>query len=233
MHTSDSERIVIEYERRDRQVPADFYAMTRPVNMQLHLQSLRACVSLLRGAGQLPLSGKRLLDIGCGTGGWLLQFAQCDAEPALMAGIDLSKERIDRARKRLPQADLRVGCANRLPWPDQSFDLVTQFEAFTSILSTDLKHEVAREMMRVLKPDGAILWFDFRVSKPGNRQVKAIRKSEVLELFKGCQVRSKSALLAPPLARMVVGRCWIAGEILHLVPFLRTHCAAVILPAWS
>jgi len=228
--SAERERIVDEYERRDREVSEAYYSMTQPANMLMHFQTVRACTNLLGDAGLLPLSGRRILDVGCGTGGWLLQFAQCDADPALMSGIDLSRDRIDRAKRRLPQADLRTGCASTLPWPDGHFDIVTQFEAFSSILSDEMKRDLAREMVRVLKPGGAILWLDFRVSKRSNQHVKAIREAEIRSLFSGCLVRTSSVLLAPPLARVLAPHYWTACELLHLLPLVRTHYAALVLP---
>jgi len=93
-----------------------------------------------------------------------------------------------------------------------------------------MKQGLAREMIRVVKPDGAILWLDFRVSKRSNRNVKAIREAEIRSLFSGCRIKTSSVLLAPPLARVLAPHCWTACELLHLVPLLRTHYAALVLP---
>src|ERR1700681_993182 len=101
----------------------------------------------------------------------------------MLAGIDLMPDRLDRARHKIPQADLRLGNASELPWPAESFDLLSQSLVFTSILDAGLKHAVAKEMLRVLKPGGSIVWFDFRVSNPTNPEVKGLRRSEIRSLF--------------------------------------------------
>src|SRR5262249_42960136 len=143
-------------------LPADFYALNKPANLLLHQQAERGCICELRRAGLFPLGGRRIADIGCGHGTWLLELVEWGADPWKLSGIDLRPERIGVARQRLPQADLREGDASALPWPDESFDLVSQFVVFTSILDPALKQAVASEMLRVLKPGGHILWFDFR-----------------------------------------------------------------------
>jgi ubiquinone/menaquinone biosynthesis C-methylase UbiE len=194
----------------------------------MHEQALRGIIPLLQRASLFPLSGRRIADIGCGDGTWLLEFAQWGADPADMCGIDLSKERIHRARRRLPQADLRTGGAASLPWPDQSFHLVSQFTVFTSILDPALKRAVAAEMLRVLKPNGVILWFDFRLDNPANPQVRGVRASEVRSLFAGCDVELTSILLAPPLARLIARWSWPLAQLLHTLPLLRTHYAGLI-----
>lgn len=220
------DRIKSEYARREREIPSDRYAWNHPVNYFFHCQTSRACISLLDRAGLFPLTGRRVADIGCGSGQWLLEFAQWDAET--LAGVDLSDTRIERAKAKLPGSDLRAGDARRLPWEDASFDLVSQFTLFTSILSPPVKEEIAAEMMRVVKPEGAILWYDFRVGNPLNSNVAGIRAKEIRALFPGCTVELQSVTLAPPLARSIVPLSWPTALVLESLPFLRTHHLGVI-----
>jgi SAM-dependent methyltransferase len=71
--------------------------------------------------------GWRVLDIGCGAGAFLRLVAERGAAPH---GIDASEALIAFTRSRLPDADLRVGEMEDLPWDDDSFDLVTGFNSF-------------------------------------------------------------------------------------------------------
>jgi ubiquinone/menaquinone biosynthesis C-methylase UbiE len=225
---ADTVRISAEYERRARELPAGFYAWSKPSNLLFHEHALRGCIRMLHRASLFPLTGRRIADIGCGDGTWLLEFLQWGADPAALCGIDLSAERIAWARRRIPQADLRVGSASELPWPDESFDLVSQFTVFTSILDPALKRAVAAEMLRILKPGGAILWFDFRVSNPANPQVCGIPAREIRSLFAGCEIALASVLLAPPLSRLIARWSWTLAELLHALPMFRTHYAGII-----
>jgi SAM-dependent methyltransferase len=225
---ADTARITAEYERRAREIPADFYSLGRPGNLLMHQQTVRSCIGALRHANLYPLHGRRVVDIGCGVGTWLLEFAQWGAEPEDLAGIDLMPARIEGTRRRMPQADLHVGSASDLPWDDESFDLVSQMIVFSTFADPALKRAVAREMLRVLKPGGAILWVDMRVNNPRNPEVKGVRKAEIRELFPGCALELAPALLAPPLSRLIAGRAWALGEALHALPFLRSHYAGLI-----
>jgi len=226
--SSETVRITTEYDRRAREIPEDYYCLSRPANLMMHQQTLRSCLALLRRSSVFPLAGRRIADIGCGSGTWLLEFMRWGAEPSDLAGIDLIPGRIERARLRIPQADLRTGNATKVPWPEGSFDLVSQFMAFTSILEPAVKQAAAAEMLRVLKPGGVILWFDFRIDNPANRQVRGIRAPEIRSLFPECGIRLMSAMLAPPLTRLTAGWAWPLAEILHAMPFLRTHYAGLI-----
>ena len=221
-------RISAEYLRRSRDLPVDFYAWNKPANLASHEQAVRGCIELLHRARLFPLSDLQVLDIGCGSGTWLLEFAQWDARPEDLYGIDLSPERIGKARLRLPSADLRVGSASQLPWPGESFDLVSQFTVFTSILDAGLKRAVAREMWRVLKPGGVVLWFDFRVSNPRNRNVCGIGVAEIRSLFEDGEMEGTPVLLAPPLMRALAAHFRWSIEPLSCFPWLLTHYISLI-----
>jgi ubiquinone/menaquinone biosynthesis C-methylase UbiE len=225
---TDTARISAEYQRRDREIPADFYSWGKPANLLMHQQALRSCIRMLRQASMFPLNGLRVGDIGCGVGTWLLEFVQWGADPSMVGGIDLMPERLDRARRRIPQADLYVGNASELPWPDEHFDLLSQILVFTNMSDPALKRVTAQEMLRVLKPGGGILWFDLRVDNPHNPEVKGLRRDEIRSLFPGCSVELTPTLLAPPISRLIAARCWALGEALHALPFLCTHYAGLI-----
>ena len=225
---SDTLRISAEYERRARELPANFYAWSKPSNLLMHEHALRGCIALLRRARLFPLAGRRILDVGCGAGTWLLEFVQWGADPAALSGIDLSADRIEMAQRRLPQACFHVGSASELPWPDECFDVVSQFTVFTSILDPALRRAVAEEMLRVLKPGGSILWFDFRVNNPANQHVRAVPAREIRSLFAGCETALTPVVLAPPVGRLVADWSWPLAELLYALPFLRTHYAGLI-----
>jgi SAM-dependent methyltransferase len=225
---SEVDRIRIEYARRSRELPPDLYGYNRPVNQFFYCQTFRACVNALSREAMFPLNGKRVADIGCGTGNWLLDFVKWGASPDDIAGIDLDEIRIQQARARLPHADLLCGDASVLPWPDASFDLVTQFTVFTSILDAAMRRRLAVEMLRVVKPSGLILWYDFRVDNPKNRNVHGVSRGEILSLFPGCGIKLCSLTLAPPLARRVVNVSWTAALLLEMLPLARTHYLGLI-----
>jgi len=95
--------------------------------------------------------GQRVLDIGCGVGSFLRLVSKRGADPV---GLDASEELVALARRRLPEADIRLGEMERLPFGDDEFDLVTGFNAF--FFATDIVAAL-REAGRVARPGAPVV----------------------------------------------------------------------------
>lgn len=119
-------------------IRAEHYAtMTRPA---------WAAVAEATGLG----AGLRVLDIACGSG----EFCRLAADRgATVSGVDAAEGMIEIARRVVPEADIRLGPMERLPWPDETFDLVTGFNAFQ--LAEDMVDALA-EARRVTRADGRV-----------------------------------------------------------------------------
>lgn len=74
---------------------------------------------------------------------------------------------------------------------------------FTSILDFQMKQKIAKEMLRILKPKGVILWYDYHVNNPKNPDVKGVKKKEIKRLFPNYSFRFRRITLAPPLVRVI------------------------------
>jgi SAM-dependent methyltransferase len=228
MHRFEQERIAGEYRRRAAAGLGDRYAPTAPGTLLILHEVERAAAAALRSRGMLPLTGRRLLDVGCGPGGYLALFDGWGVRRADLAGIDLVAERVEAARARVPGADVRVGGAAELPWPDASFDIVFQSMMMSSILDAGLRRAVADEMARVLRPGGVVLWYDFFVSHPRNPATRGVGRRELRSLFGGFEAAVRRVTLAPPLARRLAPRARLVAEALAALRVLDTHLLAVM-----
>jgi len=96
--------------------------------------------------------GLRVLEIGCGIGTDGAQFARAGAE---YTGIDLTPAAVELARKRFDlsglKGEFRVADAERLDFPDDTFDLVYSHGVLHHTPDTE---GAIREVHRVLKPGG-------------------------------------------------------------------------------
>jgi ubiquinone/menaquinone biosynthesis C-methylase UbiE len=100
-----------------------------------------------------------ILDVGCGGGGAVKILAQT-ASGGKICGVDYSEDvlliaqRVNRAFIEQGRVELKQGRVSDLPFPDDTFDLVTAFE--TTMFWPNLV-DALREVRRVLKPGGAFL----------------------------------------------------------------------------
>jgi ubiquinone/menaquinone biosynthesis C-methylase UbiE len=99
-----------------------------------------------------------ILDVGSGTGVNLLEAARWFAPARLLCGIDLSPGMVEVARAKAAMAGVPaqfiVGDAEKLPYPDKTFDLVI----CNSVLHWFKDRQGAvNEMYRVLKPGGQVI----------------------------------------------------------------------------
>lgn len=132
---------------------------TDPLELFYRLGRLSAIARLLREASA-ELKDLDVLDVGCGYGRSLIDLLVLGADTGRLHGIDVLPDRVDRIRRYLPPADVRVGDARNLPWTSGSFDLVTQFTALSSIPTIDDRRVVVGEIRRVLRPGGFFLSWD-------------------------------------------------------------------------
>ena len=112
--------------------------------------------------------------------------------------------------------------ASQLSFADESFDLLLAMTVFTSILDENMRVQLAREMLRVLRRGGSILWYDFHVNNPRNPDVRRVTDHEIKNLFRGCRVELYRITLAPPIGR-AIGRTPILYWLLSTVHPLCTH----------
>jgi SAM-dependent methyltransferase len=105
--------------------------------------------AVLDAAGVGP--GASVLDVGCGAGLTLTLAAE---RGALVSGLDVSPGLLGVARARLPEADLRDGDMESLPFTDAAFDTVVGVNAFQFAGDPRL---ALREAARVTRPDGRVV----------------------------------------------------------------------------
>jgi demethylmenaquinone methyltransferase/2-methoxy-6-polyprenyl-1,4-benzoquinol methylase len=117
-------------------------------------------------------NGNRALDLCCGTGDLALALAQHGAETI---GLDFSEKMLEvaearRQKKILPNSKLKIqnlkflqGDAQQLPFPENSFDIVTVGYGLRNLASWERGLD---EMFRVARPGGRIVVLEF--GKPAN-----------------------------------------------------------------
>jgi ubiquinone/menaquinone biosynthesis C-methylase UbiE len=97
--------------------------------------------------------GAKVLDIGCGTGIASAPFA---ANGFPVTGVDSSPAMLAKAKERLPNVELVEGSAEKLPFPEERFDVIVSANVFHWL---DRSKALA-EAQRVLRPGGVLaIWW--------------------------------------------------------------------------
>ncbi len=112
----------------------------------------RMCLSKL--LKQIPdISGKKVLEVGCGVGRWAKLIINKGAE---YNGVDISSKMIEIAKKNNSTGNFYIIDGKSLPFPNNYFDLVFSVTVLHHI-PYDEKEKMIREMCRVTKKGGYII----------------------------------------------------------------------------
>ena len=231
---AEEDRIREAYARRRDLIVDDRYSLYLPGNIARLQEIERHVLHLLSRHGREDLYSQVILEVGCGTGYWLRKLVEWGANPSSLYGIDLLEKRIAKAKRvTAPGTNLYAGSAGRLEFADGTFDIVCQFMMFSSILDSGLRQQIATEMLRVLRADGMILWYDSHLNNPRNHDVRGLKRAELRSLFPDCRIETIRATFLPPVARRLGWASVMLYPLASAFKLLNSHYIAVISPAYS
>jgi SAM-dependent methyltransferase len=228
--TADRDETDAVRDRYARRVEADWrYHRLNPSALWPSQERERGIARMLRERGWTDLNDRRLLEVGCGTGGNLLEMLRFGFRPEHLSGIELLEGRHTQARACLPAAvTLTLGDALVAHLEAASQDVVLQSTVFSSLLDDAFQQRLADAMWHWLKPGGAVLWYDFTVDNPRNDDVRGVPFSRVRRLFPQGRITQRRVTLAPPLARLAAQMHPSLYTVFNTLPLLRTHLLAWI-----
>jgi SAM-dependent methyltransferase len=220
----ETDAVAARYARR---ADADRYSPLMPDVWQLLQERQRALIRTFKQQGLHDLAALKLIEVGCGSGGNLLELLRLGFMPENLQGIELLPDRHAQARHVLPPATpLWLGDACHAPIASESQDLVLQCTVFSSLLDEAFQQQLAHAMWRWLRPGGAVVWYDFTVDNPRNPDVRGVPLRRLHSLFPAARISHQRVTLAPPLARAVCRVHPALYGLFNAVPLLRTHVLA-------
>ena len=158
---------------------------------------------------KVQMQGRRVLEVGAGRGGGAYYVARY-RKPASLVGLDYSRNAVDLASRfyQIPNLRFIEGNAEKLPFPNQSFDVVYNVES--SHCYGNMAAFIT-EVYRVLKPGGILAWSDLRTPK-------TMRTDERIFQDSGFQIRFKENITANVLRALALNSDSKADVIKQHVP---------------
>ena len=180
----------------------------------------------------LPIPGKKILDVGIGTGYFAAYFLQFKMD---ITGVDISERMLNVAKSR-GLTNVFIGDASALDFPDETFDLVMSVTALEFLKEPE---KAISEMVRVCRTGGRVVigmlgsgsWWAIKRSRAARRDPNSIYREarfysyrelkHIAEKF-GSNAIIKGAIFVPPYDNAF---CIFLGRIIEnicqrLVPFL-------------
>lgn len=154
-------------------------------NPQVLFQFLAGEAALVRALRSIDSNAAtaKVLDVGCGKGASLMSLLRLGFMPTNLHGVDIRPEQIAFTRNQLPISTIQCADASRLQFAGNTFDITHASAMFLQVPDEVLSGGIAAEMVRVTKPGGHILVSDWRYSKPGSSEFKAVDKKRIARLF--------------------------------------------------
>ena len=226
----DITRLRNEYEdRKHRFAGSDQYSWFNQANLLALHERQRAVLKVLKQNGFTDLPRLSILEMGCSSGGRLAEYLGFGALPEKLYGVDLLFDQLLHAHHKLPGSRFANADGQSLPYASQTFDLVLQYTAISSILDPEIRRNICADMLRVLKSGGMILSYDFWLN-PTNPQTRGVRPAEIKHLFPKCRFEFHRITLAPPIARKLAPISWGLCLFLESLKIFNTHYLVAIRP---
>lgn len=133
-------------------VPPDYYDQgikNDPVRRIWHKKRFAEVCKTLNG-----IKPYQILDIGC-HGGTFAEVIGKKFPKAAVFGIDISRIAIEYGKKMRPKINFKLASAENLPFPNDSFDLITCFDTLEHLVHPN---KALSEMRRVLVKDGEVVF---------------------------------------------------------------------------
>jgi len=204
-------------------------------NPEVLFQSLaydRAIISSFASTN-LDTETAKILDVGCGKGGSVINLIRLGFSPHNLYGIDVLKDSIAEAKIKFPNINWLHGDASQIRFEDNFFDCVMESTMFLQMIDDELSGKIAKEMIRVTKRGGYILLIDWRYSHPFRKEYKGLSKKRIAKLFdvgtKTSVFKIHKGALVPPIGRFISKNIPSVYFVLQsLFPFLVGQVAAVL-----
>lgn len=173
-----------------------------PMNPEVVFQEFAYRCCFIDAFAGIPRNAK-ILDVGGGIGNGLTRLLDLQFDRAGLHLLDLHPDFVTRARAQLGEQGIVEGSATEMiGFGDGSMDVVYSASTFIHLDPAILK-DVCAEMLRVLRPGGRLMIFDWDMARSSDPFVPVTRKrlEKLLANYPVRYVKASHGPLYPPLGR--------------------------------
>lgn len=156
-----------------KQVPPDYYQLGIKGNLLQKFWHTKKLNEVLKAIENTE-NPKKILDVGCASG-WFISEIQKRYPRTLCYGIDIYDDAIKYARKRYPKIKFNIADAHKIPYKDETFDIVVCTEVLEHVddpgkVLTEIKRVLKRNSTAIIELDSgswlfSVVWFIWRKFK--------------------------------------------------------------------
>jgi ubiquinone/menaquinone biosynthesis C-methylase UbiE len=160
-----------------------------------------------------------------------LEFLEMGSTLPSLTGVDIRINVLNEGKAILPVQNFTLFNGWQLPFPNRSFDLITQFVVFSSISDELLRITLAQEIERVLKPGGYIFWWDLSyMTENAGGDSKKLDPMCLFPLLKASKLSIGKYVNPSRTIRNLKGLKRFITPFVDLIAIRKNHTAAIFGP---
>ena len=229
MMITERQRVEDEYKKYSKTGNLyDLWSIFNPMPLYSHQKKEKMLLKLLKPYKN-AISSFKILDIGCGHGDLLHQLIMYGANLYNLYGFDIRFDTVKAGKTQYPFLNLINSNAQMLPFQDNTFDIVCLMTCLSSIPDQSTKRNIVKEVDRVLKKGGFIVYYDLKSPRYINNNLKGIPKSELLSLFPNYNITLYSTTLNCGLVKRIINISWLVTEIIEKIKVFNTNYIGIFI----
>lgn len=152
------------YNNRDANISVweNIYSELNPIGLHQAYKIKKVFTEIFRDlkSMEIDFTMSKILDVGCGEGGFLRYIAELKGNCKDLYGLDMSQVRINKADSINPQINYFIGDMVEFKDSDIKFNIITAINVFMHLNTKDEIIDALTNIYSMLESGGVFIWYD-------------------------------------------------------------------------
>lgn len=172
---------------------------------------------------------KKVLDVGTGAAEILFFFLKHGITLKNIFGLELLLLRAEKVKKKYGFFQFLNANGENIPFADKCMDIITLTYVFSSIIEDKMCYNIGKEMLRVIKDDGIIIWYDSYGGKKLSENTRSYKENDIKQFFPDCEYEFKRIGLGKIFNKRIEKYSWLIADVVSAIfPFLNCMQLCII-----